>query len=120
MARVFDGRMGVEYGQAMFHAGGGDDTDGDLDGYFAGQLNGMLGAAVPGYIHIMTATHTGEVPFVVEVLDSEPPVDDSYEDIAEVLGCSVSATKSLIHRGREALKERLKPYLRTGQWNNPE
>lgn len=40
----------------------------------------------------------------------------SYEDIAEVLGCSLSATKSLIHRGREALKEKLKPYLRTGEW----
>jgi len=40
----------------------------------------------------------------------------SYEEIAKVLGCSVSATKSLIHRGREALKERLKPYLRTGAW----
>src|SRR5215471_8161628 len=38
----------------------------------------------------------------------------SYEQIAEVLGCSVSATKSLIHRGREVLKQRLKPYLRTG------
>jgi RNA polymerase sigma-70 factor, ECF subfamily len=40
----------------------------------------------------------------------------SYEEIAEVLGCSVSATKSLIHRGRETLKERLKAYLRTGEW----
>jgi RNA polymerase sigma-70 factor (ECF subfamily) len=40
----------------------------------------------------------------------------SYEEISEVLGCSLSATKSLIHRGRETLKERLKPYLRTGQW----
>ena len=40
----------------------------------------------------------------------------SYEEIAEVLGCSVSATKSLIHRGRETLKELLKPYLRTGEW----
>lgn len=40
----------------------------------------------------------------------------SYEDIARVLGCSVSATKSLIHRGRETLKRRLKPYLRTGLW----
>src|SRR5215471_8734787 len=38
----------------------------------------------------------------------------SYEEIAEVLGCSLSATKSLIHRGREVLKQRLKPYLRTG------
>jgi len=40
----------------------------------------------------------------------------SYEEIAAVLGCSLSATKSLIHRGRETLKEKLKPYLRTGQW----
>jgi RNA polymerase sigma-70 factor (ECF subfamily) len=40
----------------------------------------------------------------------------SYEEIAEVLGCSVSATKSLIHRGRETLKQKLKPYLRTGAW----
>jgi RNA polymerase sigma-70 factor (ECF subfamily) len=40
----------------------------------------------------------------------------SYEEIAEVLDCSLSATKSLIHRGRETLKEKLKPYLRTGDW----
>lgn len=42
--------------------------------------------------------------------------DLSYEDIARVLGCTVSATKSLIHRGRETLKHRLKAYLRTGAW----
>ena len=41
----------------------------------------------------------------------------SYEEIAEVLGCSLSATKSLIHRGRETLKQKLKPYLRTGAWH---
>ena len=40
----------------------------------------------------------------------------SYEDIARVLECSVSATKSLIHRGRETLKQKLKPYLKTGAW----
>lgn len=40
----------------------------------------------------------------------------SYEQIAEVLGCSLSATKSLIHRGRETLRQKLKPYLRTGVW----
>jgi RNA polymerase sigma-70 factor (ECF subfamily) len=42
--------------------------------------------------------------------------DLSYEEIARVLRCSLSATKSLIHRGREALKEKLKPYLKTGDW----
>lgn len=40
----------------------------------------------------------------------------SYEDIATVLGVTVPAVKSLIHRGRETLRARLKTYLRTGQW----
>ncbi len=43
----------------------------------------------------------------------------SYEEIAQVMGCSLSATKSLIHRGRETLKQKLKPYLRTGAWHAP-
>ena len=32
----------------------------------------------------------------------------SYEEIAEVLHCSVSAVKSLLHRARETLKEQLR------------
>ena len=40
----------------------------------------------------------------------------SYEEIADVLNTSLSATKSLIFRGREVLKERLKTYLQTGNW----
>ncbi|MBL9174100.1 MAG: sigma-70 family RNA polymerase sigma factor [Verrucomicrobiales bacterium] len=42
----------------------------------------------------------------------------SYEEIAAILETSVPATKSLIHRAREVLKARLKPYLRTGEWSN--
>ena len=41
----------------------------------------------------------------------------SYDEIADILGTSVPATKSLIHRGREVLRARLKPYLRSGEWN---
>jgi RNA polymerase sigma-70 factor, ECF subfamily len=44
----------------------------------------------------------------------------SYEEIAAVLGVTVPATKSLIHRARETLKARLKPYLRTGEWTGAE
>ena len=43
--------------------------------------------------------------------------DLSYEEIARILHCSLSATKSLIHRGREVLKQKLKPYLHTGDWS---
>jgi DNA-directed RNA polymerase specialized sigma24 family protein len=41
----------------------------------------------------------------------------SYEEISKILECSLSATKSLIHRGRESLKQKLKPYLKTGAWD---
>jgi RNA polymerase sigma-70 factor (ECF subfamily) len=41
----------------------------------------------------------------------------SYDEISKILGVSLSATKSLIHRGRETLKEKLKPYLKTGVWS---
>jgi RNA polymerase sigma-70 factor (ECF subfamily) len=44
----------------------------------------------------------------------------SYEEMAAVLGCSLSATKSLIHRARETLKARLKPYLQSGIWPEAE
>jgi RNA polymerase sigma-70 factor (ECF subfamily) len=43
----------------------------------------------------------------------------SYEQIARVLGCSLSAAKSLIHRGRDSLKQKLKPYLQSGAWPDP-
>ncbi len=42
----------------------------------------------------------------------------SYDDIAGILGCSVSAVKSLIHRGRETIKARIKPYLVSGTWDS--
>lgn len=44
--------------------------------------------------------------------------DVSYDEISQILGCSLSATKSLIFRGRETLKQKLKPYLRTGIWGS--
>ncbi|MDX2225757.1 MAG: sigma-70 family RNA polymerase sigma factor [Verrucomicrobiae bacterium] len=37
--------------------------------------------------------------------------DMAYEEIAEILKCSVGATKSIIFRARETMKERLKEYL---------
>ncbi|HZR16207.1 MAG TPA: sigma-70 family RNA polymerase sigma factor [Verrucomicrobiae bacterium] len=40
----------------------------------------------------------------------------SYGQIATILDKSVAATKSIIHRGRQALKSRLSPYLRSGDW----
>lgn len=40
-----------------------------------------------------------------------------YAEIAEVMGRSEPAIKSLLARARYNLRERLEPYLKTGQWN---
>lgn len=40
----------------------------------------------------------------------------SYEEIGAIVGKSLSATKSLIFRAREAMKLRIKPYLISGEW----
>ncbi len=37
--------------------------------------------------------------------------DFSYEEIAKIMGCSISAVKSLLNRAKEALKEKLSPYV---------
>ena len=41
--------------------------------------------------------------------------DMSYAEIAEVMGRSEAAIKSLLARARDHLREQLEPYLRTGQ-----
>jgi RNA polymerase sigma-70 factor (ECF subfamily) len=41
--------------------------------------------------------------------------DMSYADIAEVMGRSEAAVKSLLARARNQLREQLEPYLKTGQ-----
>lgn len=41
----------------------------------------------------------------------------SYLEIAEIMDTSLSSVKSLVFRGRETLKKRLKPYLKSGAWD---
>ncbi len=44
--------------------------------------------------------------------------DISYDEIAKILGCSISAVKSLLFRARETLKRRIKEYMQTGTWSD--
>ncbi|MEU7582486.1 hypothetical protein AB0B50_33435 [Streptomyces sp. NPDC041068] len=50
----------------------------------AGQANGLCGAAVPGFLYLVTALHTGEVDFTVEVHEELPFPEDHWEEIVEV------------------------------------
>lgn len=78
---VFEGDLYVHYGFVYVDSGVGG-WEGDVD-QRAGQRNGLLGAAQPGFLYVTTGMHTGLVPFRVEALEVAPPVDDSYDEIVE-------------------------------------
>ncbi|GAA3988585.1 hypothetical protein GCM10022247_03870 [Allokutzneria multivorans] len=80
MRTVFEGKMPVHYGQFYVEAGGG--TPG-MEECFAGQRNGLCGAAVPGHLFFVTGLHTGDVGLTVELHEQPPPLDETWEDIVE-------------------------------------
>ena len=82
MTRIFSGPLSVHYAQAyLLPAGSG--TPG-LKECFRGQVNGLCGAALPGKLFLITGLHTGHVGFAVDLLDSPPLLDDTWEEVVEV------------------------------------
>ena len=70
----------VAYGQIYVQSG--EDYP-DLAECFAGQSNGLCGAAMPGILFLITGLHTGEVGFTVQLHDAPPPMDDDWQEIVE-------------------------------------
>ena len=81
MARIFEGRLSVHYSQAYVLPNGSFGPD--LEESFWGQRNGLCGAATGNSLFLTTGLHTGGVNFVLDVLDAEPPIDHSWEEIVE-------------------------------------
>ncbi|MFJ3841492.1 hypothetical protein ACIPY6_39115 [Streptomyces sp. NPDC090054] len=93
--------MHVHYGQ-IYVASDPDNPIPDLSEAFAGQSGGLAGAAVPGALWLITGLHTGDVGFVVEVHDEDPPLDPVWEDVVEVSFHPVSERTSLVQWAGEA------------------
>ena len=100
-------------------AGGGGDSEEPVDWQIEDrQVIGADEAALQSELTTKIDEVLGELPVnqrTAIVLLKEKGL--SYDDIAGILGCSVSAVKSLIHRGRETIKARIKPYLVDGVWD---
>jgi hypothetical protein len=58
--------------------------DGEFERYFAGQANGLVGAADPSGVYLNLARRSGGSPVRVVLSDAPPDVDDSWEDVVEV------------------------------------
>ncbi|MCO8269030.1 hypothetical protein M1L60_00335 [Actinoplanes sp. TRM 88003] len=82
MTDLFDADVPVHYGYINVLAD--EDDQADLMDTRAGQLNGLVGAAVPGQLSLVTGLHTGDVPLVVRWHDAEPAVGADWEDVVEV------------------------------------
>jgi hypothetical protein len=80
MPTLFDDRVWISYSQIYVIS----DELLDMTAAFAGQSNGLCGAGVPGGLFLLTATHTGEVRFAVELHEGEPPgADPAWEEVVE-------------------------------------
>nr|WP_221381052.1 hypothetical protein [Actinoplanes polyasparticus] len=100
MRVLFDGLVPVAYSQAYvtsFEAP-------DMTAAFAGQVNGLCGAGVPGGLFLMTGTHSGFVRFTVELHESEPPAaGPAWEEVVEVPFRPRAATVDLVPWADSAL-----------------
>ena len=81
---LLDEVIETDYGQ--FDLGWSPEAgfDGDFDRFFAGQVNGLVGAADPGGVYVNLARRSGGSPVKIMLRDSEPEDDASCQDVVEV------------------------------------
>lgn len=81
---LYDGTLGIDYGQFSFDVMDDDDLDMlDPDGVFQAQQNGICGAAQRGKVLFFTGIQTGSISIRVELHEIEPILDESFDEIVE-------------------------------------
>lgn len=94
VSKVFSGLVHVDYGQAYLQSR--YDIIRDTADCFAGQVNGICGAACRGWAWFFTASQGGVAAFTVELLAQVPDRDEHYEDVVEVSFTPVGRAVSLV------------------------
>jgi hypothetical protein len=86
MERVLlDEVISTDYGQFDLIWDDGAGFDGDLDRFFRGQDNGLVGAADRGEVCLNLARRSGGSPVRIVLVDTAPgKPDPSWEDVVEV------------------------------------
>jgi hypothetical protein len=79
---IFSGLMDTSYSQMYIVSG---DYAAGLMSYdaFTGQSNGLCGGVVRGGLYLRLGVHTGKLHMTVEVHNTAPAVDSSWEEIVE-------------------------------------
>jgi len=86
MARVLlDEVIDTDYGQFDLVWSEGFGFDGDFDRCFAGQVNGLVGAASGDGLYVNLARRSGGSPVRIVLLENAPDRDEElWEDVVEV------------------------------------
>ncbi|WP_092383673.1 hypothetical protein [Halopseudomonas salegens] len=84
--KLYSGNVGIEYGQFYIDVPEADDEDEylDPDAAFERQANGICGGAQTGKVFFVAGIQNGTIDLGVELHSSEPPLDQSYEEVVEV------------------------------------
>jgi hypothetical protein len=94
MRTLLDGEVDVHYWQMYVESGSVGIPD--LQGAFAGQANGICGAAVPHSLFLITGLHTGTVGFRIELHEAPPRLNEEWEDVVEVSFRAATAEVALL------------------------
>lgn len=77
---AFKGNVFSCYRQAFVHLEGTYDVDAKVR---AGQVNGLLGAAVPTLLFLTFGLSMGNVHLTVRIFETEPELTDEWEEVVE-------------------------------------
>ena len=84
MQILLDQTIDTDYGQLDLAWSEQHGLDGELDTFFRGQANGLVGAASSTGIYLNLARRRGGSAVRIELHDSAPDLDDQWEDVVEV------------------------------------
>ncbi|MGP4112434.1 hypothetical protein ACTWP5_16180 [Streptomyces sp. 4N509B] len=105
MRTLFSGELWVQQGrfQVESHAREGrtEGSGGRPRASFAGQRNGLCGAAWPGSLLLVTGLRTGSVGLTVERHEGPPAVDAVWEEVVEASFTPASEVTRLVARAGE-------------------
>jgi hypothetical protein len=82
MRILFEGTVMVAYHILSVQSGGIYSAEDSLDR--RGQWNGLCGAGVQGFLSLIAAPHSADIPVRVELHDKRPPIDPRWEEVVEV------------------------------------
>jgi hypothetical protein len=82
---LFAGVVDTDYGQLdLYWSPNYLGYDGSDDRYFAGQVNGLVGAGDPSGVYVTLARRSEGSSVRIVLRSTEPPVGETWEDVVEV------------------------------------